>query len=134
MIIDFKYWLKVGQKLLILAVSIFLIYLGFKLSIFYIPFLIAFIISLLIEPVIKFCMKKFKMRRKWSAILIFFIILSIIIGLIAWGIITLFTEATGFLNNFNMYFDKIYNNSQNLISKFDLSKIQISDDIRRTNK
>lgn len=127
---DYKYWLDVIKKFLILLISILLIYVGFKISIFYIPFLIAFAISLLIEPLIKFCMRKFKMKRKLSAILIFIIILSIIIGLIVWGAITLFTEATNFLGNINFYFDKITKESQSLITRFNFDKIKISDELK----
>ena len=72
--IDYSYWLDVIKKLLVFALSVFLIYFGFKISLFYIPFLIAFVVSLLIEPLIKFCMKKLKMKRKVSAILIFIIL------------------------------------------------------------
>jgi predicted PurR-regulated permease PerM len=75
-------------------------------------------------------MKKLKMKRKISAIFIFAIILLIIIGIIAWGIITLITEATTFLNNFNIYFDKVSNFSQNIISNFNYEKIQISDEVK----
>lgn len=126
---DYRYWLDVIKKIIIFALSVFLIYIGFKISLFYIPFLIAFALSLLIEPLIKFCMKKFKMRRKFSAILIFTIILSIIIGLIVWGIATLVSEASNFLNNINLYIDKISNESQNLISKFNFDKIKLSDEL-----
>lgn len=129
MILDFNYWLKVAKKLFVLALSVVLIFIGFKISVFYIPFLIAFILSLLIEPVIRFCMKKLKMRRKVSAILIFIIVLSIIVGLIAIGIVTLVSESLNFLENINTHIDKIQNASQNLISKFDFSKIQLSDEI-----
>ena len=99
---------------------------GFKISIYYIPFLIAFILSLIMEPIIRFCMKKLKMRRKLSAILIFTIILAIIVGLITLGVITLVSETANFLGNINVYFEKMHNTSQNLISKFDFSKIKKS--------
>ncbi len=127
--IDYSYWLDVIKKLLVFALSVFLIYFGFKISLFYIPFLIAFAVSLLIEPLIKFCMKKLKMKRKVSAILIFIIILSIIIGLIGWGIATLVSEATNLLNNINFYIDKVSNESQNLISRFKFDKIKISQEL-----
>ena len=52
MIIDMNYWGKVLKNLLILALSVLGFYLGFKLVIFYMPFLVAFIISLLLEPCI----------------------------------------------------------------------------------
>lgn len=126
---DYNYWLDVIKKISVLGLSVVLIYIGFKISIFYIPFLIAFIISLLIEPLIKFFMKKFKMRRKLSAILIFGIILAIIVGLITWIIITLISEATNFLNNINFYIDKISNESQSLISRFNFDKIKLSEEI-----
>lgn len=129
MIIDLNYWLNVLKKLIILFVGILLIYVGFKVSIFYIPFLIAFIISQLIEPIIRFCMKKLKMRRKISAILIFVIVLSIIIGLITLGIITLVSEASNLLGNINYYFEKIYSGSQSIISNFDFSKVQLSSEL-----
>ncbi len=126
---DYHYWLDVIKKILIFTISVLLIYIGFKISIFYIPFLIAFILAQLIEPLIRFCMKKFKMRRKFSAILIFAIILSIIVGLIVWGVATLVSEATNLLNNINFYIDKISNQSQSLISKFNFDKIKLSDEL-----
>ena len=125
----YSYWLDVIKKSLLFLFSIFLVYIGFKISLFYIPFLIAFLLSLLIEPLIMFCMKKLKMRRKISAILIFTIILSLIIGLIVWGIVTLVTEASNFLNNINIYIDKVSDESQNLISKFNFDKIKLSDEL-----
>ena len=126
---DYHYWLDVVKKTFILLFSILAIYIGFKVSIFYIPFLIAFILAQLIEPLIRFCMKKFKMRRKFSAILIFVIILSMIIGLIVWGIITLVSEVTNLLGNINFYIDKISNSSQIIISKFNFDKIKLSNEL-----
>lgn len=127
---DFTYWLEVIKKLFVFGLSIILIFLGFKIGIFYIPFLIAFILSLLIEPVIRFCMKKLKMRRKISAILIFVVVLSIIISLITWGIVALVSEASSFLGNINYYFDKIHEGSQNFISNFNFDKIKLSEELK----
>ena len=127
---DYRYWLDVIKKFFIFALSVLLIYIGFKISLFYIPFLIAFILAQLIEPLIKFCMKKLKMKRKISAIFIFAIILSLIISLIVWGVVTLVSEATSFLNNINFYIDKISNESQGLISKFNFDKIKLSDELK----
>ena len=64
MVIDVGYWTKVFRKILIFALSIIMVYLGFKLAIFYMPFLIAFIISLMLEHVIIFLIKIFKLKRK----------------------------------------------------------------------
>ena len=126
---DYHYWIDVVKKSLTFLLSVVLIYLGFKISIFYIPFLIAFALYLLIEPLIRFCMKTLKMKRKVSAIIIFMIILSIIIGLIGWGIATLVTEATNLLGNINVYIDKISSESQNLISHFHFDKVKTSNEL-----
>lgn len=58
MVVDMNYWRKVIGNIVVLLISIFGVILGFKLAIFYMPFLIAFIISLMLEPIIKFIMKK----------------------------------------------------------------------------
>lgn len=79
MVIDMNYWTKVIRKIIIFAVTILFIFLAFKLSIFYMPFLIAFIISLLIEPIIKFLMKKTKLKRRTSSIIVFIIAILIIV-------------------------------------------------------
>ena len=103
MIIDMNYWSKVFRKIIIFLLSILGIYLGFKLAIFYIPFLIAFILSLLIEPIIRFCMRNFKLKRRTSAIIVFIIALTAIIGLLAWGIIALISESSNLLSSLNIY-------------------------------
>lgn len=125
MIIDMNYWSKVFRKILILMFSIIGIYFAFKLAVFYMPFLIAFILSLLIEPIIRFCMRHFKLRRKTSAIIVFIIVLSILIGLLSWGIFALISESSNLLNSLNSYVEKISYQFTQMTSKVDLSKLKI---------
>lgn len=132
MVIDMNYWSKVFRKILILLFTILGIYLAFKFAIFYMPFLIAFILSQLIEPIIRFLMRNFKTRRKVSAIIVFVISLSIIIGLLAWGIVSLVSETYNLLNGLNGYFEIISSKFQNIMSKIDLSKLNLSKDIINT--
>ena len=101
MVIDMNYWNKVIKNIFLLFVSIVFVYLAFKLAIFYTPFLVAFVLSLMLEPIIKFIMKKTKFTRRMSSILVFIIALAIILGLLIWGITTLVTEATNLLTNLN---------------------------------
>ncbi len=129
MVIDMNYWSKVFKKLLIFILTILGIYLAFKFAVFYMPFLIAFIISLILEPIIRFFMKKLKLRRKTSAVIVFVVSLSIIIGLLVWGVVSLITESYNLLNGLNGYFEIISNKFQTLISKIDLSKLHLSNDI-----
>lgn len=85
MIIDMNYWGKVLKNVIVLLLSILGVYLGFKLATFYLPFLIAFIISLLLEPCIKIIMKKAKFKRKTSSIIVFLIAIVIIVRHISVG-------------------------------------------------
>ena len=71
MVLDMNYWIKVLKRVAVLAISVVLVFLSFKLAIFYMPFLVAFIISLIIEPVIRGIMKHTKLSRKASSIIVF---------------------------------------------------------------
>lgn len=121
---------KIIRKVLILAISIFGIFVALKLAVFYMPFIIAFALYLLIEPVIKFCMKKLKLKRKTSALLILIIVIALIIGLLVWGIVTIISESSNLLKNLNDYINIINNFIQTKMSKIDFNKIQISDEMK----
>lgn len=108
MVVDMNYWSKVIKRTVILALTIIAIYLGYRLAIFYIPFLMAFVLSMLIEPIIRFLMKKLKFKRRTSAIIVFTVVISIISAFIVWGVITLISEASNMLSGLNEYFEKAY--------------------------
>ena len=82
---NIKYWSNVFKRIFYVVLTIGVIYLGYRCAIFYMPFLIAFLISTVMEPSIRFLMKKFKLTRKFSSIVIFIITFGIIIGRINMG-------------------------------------------------
>ena len=125
------YWTSVVKKTLLFMFFILITIGVFKMAIFYMPFLIAFIISLLMEPVIKWIMNKFKISRKISSIITFIIFFGTIFGLLVWGIATIITESSNLLSGFNGYYEKIYGSIQNLIQSFDLKKINIPDQMSK---
>ena len=129
MVIDMGYFTRVFRKTLILLITLFFIYLSFKLAIFYLPFLIGFIISLLIEPIIKIVNKKTKLTRKSSAIIVLLCIFTLLISLISWGIVSLITEASNLLQSLNIYIDKIYNQVQGYISSIEFDKIDVPEQV-----
>ncbi|MBQ2938672.1 MAG: sporulation integral membrane protein YtvI [Clostridia bacterium] len=129
MIIDMSYWTRVIRRILYVAFILIGLYLSFKLSIFYMPFLIAFIISLIIEPAIRFIMKKMNLTRKTSSIIIFIIVSAIILGGVIWGIIALFSEASNLLQSLNEYVEKVYILFQNLTNQFDFDKIHLPNEV-----
>lgn len=125
LVVDMGYWTKVAKRLIILLFTIFCIYLAFKLAIFYMPFLIAFIISLLVEPLIRFLVKKTTLPRKSCAIMVLTIVSIILVGTLVIGIITIITESSNLLQGLNGYIEKTYNIVQEIIRKIDFDRIKI---------
>ena len=106
MVVDMNHLNKIIKNIFILVLSIVVVYLAFKLAVFYMPFLVAFVISLLLEPIIRFFMKKWKWTRRISAIFVIVISLLIIVGILAWGVVTLFSEANNLLDSSELYYNK----------------------------
>lgn len=129
MIINMQYWTKVIKNIIYVLLIFLGLCIALKLSIFYMPFLVAFIISLIVEPAIKFIMRKTNLTRRTSSIIIFVLVFVIILGLLAWGLITLFSESSSLLQSLNDYFDKFYIQFQGLISQFNFDKIHLSEEV-----
>ena len=126
---NIKYWTTVIKNVGIFLLSLILIFLLLRLAVFYTPFLIGFIISLLIEPCIRKLAEKTGLARKTSAIIILVVIFSILIGLITWGIITLFTESSHLLESINDYIEKIYSFVQKYILNFKFKDMDLPENI-----
>lgn len=105
MVVDVGYWTRVLKRIFILIVSLVVLYLSFKLAVFYMPFLIALIIALMVEPLIKMIVKKTRVTRKRVAVVVISFIFAIIIGLIVWGVFCLITESATFLQKLNTYIE-----------------------------
>lgn len=120
-----KYWTSVLKNISIFLLTLVFIFILFKLSIFYIPFLIGFIISLLIEPLIKKISNKIGITRKTGAVIVLIFLFTILIGIISWGIATLVTESSELLASLNTYIDKIYNFIQNNISNIRIKETNL---------
>ena len=130
MVTNKKYYLKVSKRLLTFALTLLTLYILFKLSIFYTPFLIAFIIGLIIEPLIRKVMKITNLTRKTSAIVTVILTFSLIIFLLIWGIIGVITEAENILNGLNddiRYINEFVTNNLNNIK---LDKFRIPENIK----
>ena len=106
---DRNYLSKALKRLFSLALTTILLYFALKLSIFYLPFLISFFLALLIEPIIKFLMKRLKWTRRISSIIVISFVILIVFGIVGWGITTLFKEASKIIDDSDKYLDKIKN-------------------------
>lgn len=119
MISDFNYYSKVFKKTLYLLLTTAVLFFILKTACFYMPFLISFFIAMMFEPIIRFFMKKLKITRKASSIILIAIFISLVTALIAWGIGTLFNESSKLINNLDYYIKKIQDFSYGITnSKF----------------
>ena len=118
MITNYNYIVKVLKRVLSLAFTLFIIYIALRLSVFYLPFLIALVLALLLEPIIRWLMKKLKWTRIVSSIVIIGITLLILLAIIGWGSSTLFKEANNLLEGKSTYFDK----TKNMVNSFTNNK------------
>ena len=117
---------KIGLLILIAVIIV----LSAKLFMFYIPFLIAYIISLIIEPLIKFINRKTNLTRKTSSIIVLGTVFLLLIGIVSWGVFTLISESTHLLGALNTYLEKAINGVNSLLQKVDIDKLQISNEIK----
>lgn len=132
MVMNLAYWAKVLKRIVILIFSIIVFFLALKLSIFYMPFLIAVIIALILEPVIKFFIKHTSLNRKTSAIIVLFFFFGIIIGGATWGTTRLIAESNNLLNGLNVYVEEAYTRISEFIGKVNFERINLSDDMKKT--
>lgn len=68
--------------LLTLAVILLVIFLGPKLISFFMPFVIAFFISSIANPFVRFMEKKIKIVRKYSSVIIIVLVLGAVVGVL----------------------------------------------------
>lgn len=122
---NMEYWTKVIKRLSILIFTCIGIFLAFKLAIFYIPFLIAFIISLLVEPAIKMLNKKTSLQRKNCAIVVLILVAIILALILTFGIIAIISESSNLLQGLNENIDKIYSRIQEIFKSLNFEKIKL---------
>ena len=118
---------KVGWLILMFLILVF----SAKLFVFYVPFLIAYLISLLVEPLIKWLHKKTDFSRKTSSILVLVTVFLVLIGLISWGSISLISESTNLLGALNTYLEKAIEWVNSALKKIDMDKLALSDEIKQ---
>mgnify|MGYP000433120979 FL=1 len=92
----------IGKQLAIVALTVASTLLGlyifFKLSVFFAPFVIAFLLSSMMEPLIRFLTKKVHIKRKPAAIISLLLLLTTLGLLITLIIMKITTEAKSLYN------------------------------------
>lgn len=131
MIIDMGYVSKVFRRIIWLALSVVALWISVKLSIFYLPFVVAFILASMIEPIIRWVKKHTDLERKPVAILVLVAVSSICLAFLIWGIAVLISEASNLLQDFPAYTEKAYHLFQSIVGNVHLDKYQIPEQVRQ---
>jgi len=117
-------------KILLVALGVFIL---FKIGRYFVPFIIAFVFSSLIEPVVKFIETKLKISRKIGSVFSILVVFGIILTIVGLLIARLVKEIINVYNSLNLTFDNIadfINNIMEEASNFFLKlPVQISDGI-----
>lgn len=100
MVIDMKYWNKILKKIIYFVCLILLIFIVLKLACFFMPFIVALIIANMIEPMVRFINKKFKLIRKTSAIISIVLVFVFLVGVIIASSVVIVSEVSNLLKNF----------------------------------
>ena len=93
------------KKFFIVLIITIIFFIGCKLTVFYIPFVIGYLISLLVDPIIKYLTKKTNISRKFSSIIVLALIFVSLSGILIYGGTKLISEATNLLGGLNEYLD-----------------------------
>ena len=116
----YEYFKKIGWKVLIITIAVLVIFVSYKLAIFYIPFVIAYLISKLLDPLIRFFCKKLKLNRKVSSIIAIIILLGTVGSLLTFLVISLINEITHIISSFNINYDEIQVWINDIINKYNI--------------
>jgi len=108
---------KISKLALLTFVIILCLFILLKVSIYIAPFIIAFIISNLIEPIITFFMKKLKISRKASSAITLLLVLSSSILIITFLISRFISEIINMSHVLPGYITEVYNNLEAFFKK-----------------
>ena len=122
-------YLNIFKKCIIYVAVIITFFLFLKCTIFYIPFLIAYIISLLIDPIIRWIYKKTNFSRKICSIIVLIVIFGVLTMIIIFGGIKLITETTKLLGGLNTYLEISMDFINDKISYLKIEKLNLSNEV-----
>ena len=122
-------YFEIIKKFIVIVLIIITAILAFKITVFYIPFLVAYIISAIIDPIIKWINKKTSINRKVCSILVLVSIFALVTTILILGGIKLIQEATNLLEGLNTYLEKTVNFVSDISSKMDFKNLSISDEV-----
>lgn len=117
------------KKIIIGSLLIALFFFVCKISLFYVPFIIAYVVSILVEPIIKFLNKRTNFSRKVNSIIVLATISILLVTILVWGTIKLVSETTNLLSVLNTYLDKTMAFVNDMTKRINIYNLNLSEEV-----
>ncbi len=112
-------YIKVIVNLLLtILLGVILLLVGPKLLAFFLPFVVAYILSLVANPLVKFMEKRIKIARKHGSAIIIVLVLALIFGLLYLVLSMLFHEISNLISDIPNIAQKIAESLEGISTKF----------------
>lgn len=122
------YWKTAVNLLLSVIATVTVVVIGYKGILFFMPFVLGWIISLIATPMVRFLERRLKIRRKLGSAIIIVVVLSIIIGAIYILIAQLWAVGASYASELPSYYaqlsvalDELFNNVDGTFHLFPVS-------------
>lgn len=129
--LDKRTW-KILKRIGVFVGTIIVLILLCKFAVYFMPFFIAGILAILIEPVIKFCMNKLKMSRRVSSVIIVSLTIILLCLAVFYGGAALVRETINFTTGLSPTIANIIEQTKELISNIEIDGKIISEDVLTT--
>ncbi|ABX43839.1 sporulation integral membrane protein YtvI [Lachnoclostridium phytofermentans] len=104
--------------LLTILLGVLLLFVGPKLLAFFLPFVVAYILSLIANPLVKFMEKRIKIARKHGSAIIIILVLALIFGLLYLVLSILFREIYSLITDLPNIAQQIAESIEGISTKF----------------
>lgn len=123
---------KIIQRIATFLFTVLILFFIIKFAVYFMPFLIAGIIAILIEPVIKFCMNKLKMSRRVSSIIIVSITIILICVATYYGGAIAIKEIMKLTKNITPAISTVMDTAKSLINNYKAENSSMSPEVLST--
>lgn len=104
--------------LLTILLGVILLLVGPKLLTFFLPFVVAYILSLIANPLVKFMEKRIKIARKHGSAIIIILVLALVFGLLYLVLSMLFHEISNLISDIPNIAQQIVDTLEGISTKF----------------
>ena len=126
----YENWNESVKKFLYYVFLIIVVLLAFKIACYFMPFLIALIIANSIEPLIKKISSRTGIVRKKSALIVLFLVFSILIGIIVGFSVLAISEISNLLKNFGNFGNEIFKQVDKIGEVLKFENLDVPDDVK----